>query len=123
MAWIGLRLMLEESEVLSENVRSAGGLGMTAFAGSSASSSTSLEQPGVNDAGLGNLLLRFLAPIYHMDTTILDPTMLGDPFSREREFVKMRHRVKVLSQLSPITRFQKRFYRACCWSWESIMAT
>ena len=115
LAWIGLVLMLEDDEVLSENVRSQGG------AGAGAGVSSSASRPVV-DAGLGNLLLRFLSPMYHLETTVLDPSMIGEPFSREREFVKMRHKAKCLSTCSPISQFQKRFFRMCQWSWKSALA-
>eukprot|EP00434_Breviolum_minutum_P006415 symbB.v1.2.005662.t1/scaffold327.1/size259883/15 len=109
MAWLGLRIMLEDDEILSENVKSP-------------SSTSSSDPSGVVDAGLGNLLLRFLAPLYHMETTLLDPSMIGDPFSRQREFVKMRHKAKCLCELSPMSRFNKRFFRVCQWSWKSHSA-
>ena len=110
MAWLGLRIMLEDDEVLSENVKSP------------SSTSTSSGDSSVVDAGLGNLLLRFLSPLYHMETTVLDPSMIGDPFSRQREFVKMRHKVKCVCQLSPMSAFNKRFFRLCQWSWKSYLA-
>ena len=109
LAWVGLRLALQDDEVLSENVTSPGG-----------SASTSDGKP-VADAGLGSLLLRFLSPLYFMETTILDPALIGEPFSRQREFVKMRHREKCLQQVSPISRFQKRFFKVCEWSWKSAV--
>ncbi|CAE7573803.1 unnamed protein product [Symbiodinium sp. CCMP2592] len=119
LAWVGLRLMLEDAEIISENVKTPGGAGLSSFA---RDGGQPVPSAAVTDAGLGNLLLRFLSPMYHLETTILDPSMLGDPFSREREFVKMYHKVKVLSRLSPISRFQKRFYRICAWSWKSFLA-
>ena len=122
LAWLGLRLVLEDAEVISEHVRTIGSAGLSAFASSAADEVPEGAASGVTDAGIGNLLLRFLSPMYFLETTILDPSMLGDPFSREREFVKMYHKGKVLSRLSPISRFQKRFYRACNWSWKSFLA-
>ena len=65
-----------------------------------------------------HLLHRFLGVIYHVDITKLDPLLLGEPYSREREFIRLRHKVKVLMELSPVSEFQKRFYRACSWSWK-----
>ena len=121
LAWIGLRLMLEDTEIVSENVKTVGAAGLGSFVASAARADNEGDENPVMDAGLGNLFLRFLAPMYHLETTVLDPSMIGDPFSRDREFVKMYHKVKVLSRLSPISRFQKRFYRACAWSWQSLL--
>ena len=108
LAWIGLRVALEDFEVLSENVKSSG-----------ACISASDEPQHVQDAGLGNLLLRFLSPYYFMETILLNPGLIGDPFSRDREFVKMVHKRKALSVVSPMSRFCKRFFRMCQWSWKS----
>eukprot|EP00435_Cladocopium_sp_Y103_P029761 s1306_g7.t1 len=110
LAWVGLRVMIEDDEVVSENVQSPG---------SNAPGDDAIDQ-GVVNAGLGSLLLRFLAPMYFMETTMLDPSMIGEPFSRQREFVKMRHKGKCIAQCSPVSRFQKRFFRACQWSWKSV---
>lgn len=37
--------------------------------------------------------------------------------ARERQFISMKHRVKVLTEVSPLSQFNKRFYRACSWHW------
>eukprot|EP00435_Cladocopium_sp_Y103_P053912 s125_g17.t1 len=110
LAWIGLRVHLADTEVLSENVKSQG----------SGGGPTSQEEPRpVQECGLGSLLLRFLGPYYYMETIMLSPLMLGDPFNREREFVKMVHKEKAAAVVSPMSRFCKRFFRMCQWSWKS----
>ena len=116
LAWIGLRLELQEPEIISENVRSAGAASLTSFAADCDSADASV----VPDSGLGHLLIRFLGDLYWLERTVLDPCMLGFPFSREREFIKGYHKVKCLPHISPLSRFQKRFYRACAWSWNEV---
>lgn len=114
LAWLGLRIALGDCEILSENVKSQG-------SGSGPTSAISNDQPrAVNDCGLGSLLLRFLGPFYYMETIMLSPLMLGDPFNREREFVKMIHKEKATEVVSPLSRFCKRFFRICQWSWKSF---
>lgn len=117
LAWLGMRLTLQEPIIVSENVKTTGP--------GSATLATIARHDGmkglpVQDAGLGNLVIRFLDAHYWMETTILDPALLGFPFSREREFIVMRRKVKCLPMLSPKARFQKRFFRACAWSWKEI---
>lgn len=113
LAWLGLRIALEDTEILSENVKSGGGSG-------SLTATVSDSQPReVQDCGLGSLLLRFLGSQYHMETIMLSPLMIGDPINREREFVKMVHKQKAVEVISPLSRFCKRFFRMCQWSWKS----
>ena len=126
LAWLGHILLLEHDEILSENVKQAGssGLGSASVKAKATAAGDYDEAEGpsrVVDAGLGSLFLRFLSPIYEMETTVLDPSMLGDPFSREREFVKMIHKGKRLTQSSPLSRFQRRFFKACSWGWKSAL--
>lgn len=111
LAWVGMRVSLEDAEILSENVKSIGS-SVTTLAESS-------KPREVNDVGLGNLFLRLLGPLYHMETIVLSPYMIGDPFNRDREFVKMVHKQKVTMVVSPLSRFCKRFFRICQWSWKS----
>ena len=116
LAWIGLRVELQEPIIVSENVKTTGGPTFAHVA------KLDGDKPlSVHDAGLGNLIIRFLAEYYWMEATILDPSFLGFPFSREREFIIMRHKVKCLPQISPLSRFQRRFFRACSWSWKDIL--
>ena len=99
LAWIALRLELQEPVVLSENVKTTGQRGI--------SRALDVSDNGVVcDAGLGNLLLRFLSPIYHMECVILDPTFYGYPMSREREFILMIHKQKVIGQNVKLSEFQ-----------------
>lgn len=109
LAWIGLRIELQEPEVLSENVRTVGQAGLSstsAMTSPQRAPAQEHEQGTVCDAGLGNLFLRFLAPYYEMEAVVLDPTLFGFPFSREREFIKMTHRVKTQGQAVTLTEFQ-----------------
>ena len=107
-------LLLENTEITSENV-------LTPGSGSSSSTAavTSDEPAEVMDCGLGSLLLRLLGPLYHMEKVVLSPYMVGDPFNREREFIKMVHKKKAAAVISPLSRFCKRFFRMCQWSWKS----
>lgn len=38
--------------------------------------------------------------------------------ARERQFISLKHRVKILSEVSPLSSFCKRFYRACAFTWK-----
>ena len=102
--------------MISENVRSASSGGLSSVA------SWSDDSPLIHlqDTGLGSIIKRFLEPLYFLDVTVMDPTFIGCPFSREREFIVMRHRVKCLASISPVSRFQRRFYRACAWNWRQV---
>lgn len=37
--------------------------------------------------------------------------------ARERQLISLKHRVKVLKEVSPLSQFKKRFYSACWWHW------
>lgn len=37
--------------------------------------------------------------------------------ARERQLISLKHRVKVLTEVSPLSQFKKRFYSACWWHW------
>ena len=87
-----MRVELQESDVLQENVT-----------GSDIS-----------------LLKRFLSHLYFIDVWVGDPIFFGWPFARERQFVRLRHRTKVLAELSPMSRFVKRFWRAISFEWEQV---
>lgn len=89
LAWVGMRLLLQEPEVVQENVK--------AFDTS--------------------LIARFLGHLYFIDSVILDPTEFGWASARERKWTKCRHRAKILSEISPLSRFVLRFHRACKMSW------
>ena len=92
MAWIALRLALQEPSITQENVL---------------------------DFDV-KLLSRFLGHLYHISVLIADPTEYGWPCGRTRQFVVMHHKAKILSELSPITRFAKLFHRACNVSWKEL---
>ena len=116
LAWLGLRVAVEDTEVLSENVLTQ----VHGHASSSRAAALTSDEPcAVPDAGLGNLLIRLLSPMYHMEKVALSPYMIGAPFNREREFVKMVHKKKAAGVVSPLSRFCKRFFRCCQWSWRS----
>ena len=65
------------------------------------------------------LLKRFCKDKYFIDIQELDPVFLGVPFARNRSFIRMRHKCKILSQVSPLSQFVKRFQRAVDFSWKS----
>lgn len=92
LSWIAMRVELQEADILQENV-----------AGSDIS-----------------LLKRFLGHLYHIDIWVGDPIFFGWPFARECQFVRLRHRTKVLAELSPMSRFVKRFWRAISFQWEQV---
>eukprot|EP00435_Cladocopium_sp_Y103_P015431 s3436_g3.t1 len=94
LAWIGLRLSLQEADVTAENVETQ---------------------------ALLSIISRFLLGLYHIDQYVGCPTEFGWPVARSRQFLRLRHRVKVLEQLSPITRFAKRFWRAVEFEWAAMM--
>lgn len=91
LAWVGLRLLMQEAEIVQENVK--------AFDES--------------------LIGRFLSHLYFIDCVVLDPTQFGWASARERKWTKLRHRGKIVGQVSPLARFSMRFYRACKMSWKS----
>lgn len=84
--------MLQEPEVIQENVE---GCSLDVFA-------------------------RFL-PLYHIDRHVDEPCNYGWPVARPRQYLKMRHKVKILDQISPVSTFCKRFWRAVSFSWHEIM--
>lgn len=89
LAWVGLRLMLNEIVILHENVSS-----------------------------FPVWFLRyFLVDVYWLESTILHPWLHGWAVRRERRYTVMRHRVFSLAEISPLSRFLKHFDRVCKWSW------
>ena len=89
LAWIALRLLLQEHWVTQENV------------------------PGF-DVGILN---DFLGNVYHIDVAVQDSFDLGWASNRTRQWVVMRHKVKVLSTISPLSNFLVRFQRVCEFTW------
>lgn len=89
LAWCGLRLLLQEAEIVQENVK----------------------------AFPVTLLSRFLGHLYHIGSVIMDPTEFGWPIARERRWTKLLHKQKALESISPLASFMKRFYHVCKMSW------
>ena len=59
--------------------------------------------------------------IYYIDKDFhLDPPSLGYPFARPRAYIRCRHKVKVLAEISPLNSFAKRFHRAVNFAWKDI---
>lgn len=56
-----------------------------------------------------------------MEKVVLSPYMIGAPIHRDREFVKLVHKQKAAGVVSPLSRFCKRFFRLCQWSWKSVI--
>eukprot|EP00438_Fugacium_kawagutii_P029202 Skav229537 [mRNA] locus=scaffold568:49055:58809:- [translate_table: standard] len=94
LAWVGLRICLQEPDITQENVESHASK---------------------------DVIARFLGPMYWIDQYIGDPTHFGWPVARSRQFLRLRHRVKVLEQLSPLTNFAKRFWRAVDFQWTEML--
>ena len=89
LAWLALRLLLQEQWVTQENV------------------------PGF-DVGILN---DYLGEVYHIDVAVQDCFDLGWASCRSRQWVVMRHKVKVLSTISPLSNFLLRFQRVCEFTW------
>lgn len=89
LAWIGLRRELQEPDVTQENV-------------------VSFPVSMINN---------LLGDLYHVDTVTLDSTNFGLPCARERQYIRLRHKHKILAELSPVTTFAKRFFRAVKFHW------
>ena len=89
LCWFGLRRVLQESDITQENV---------------------LDFPL-------SLARELLDDLYIIEPVRIDPTMLGAPTARPRQFLRMRHKVKILAEISPIAEFSKRFYRAVSFHW------
>ncbi len=89
LAWIGLRRELQEADITQENV---------------------ISFPI-------SLINNLLGDLYHCDAITLDSTNFGLPCARERQYIRLRHKHKILSELSPINMFAKRFFRAVKFHW------
>ena len=83
LAWISMRLMLQESVVIQENV--------VQFC--------------------TELLVRLLGHLYHFRVVERSPSQLGWPVTRNRLWTVMRHRYKTGSFKMPLTIFAKLFYK------------
>lgn len=93
LAFMALRLLLEEPIVVQENV--------VQFA------------PG--------LLKDFLFSMYFLDVADEDSWNFGVPSHRNRRWIVMRHRCKTLQAISPLSDFMKRFYRICNITWKAFL--
>ena len=89
LCWFAHRRILQEGDVTQENV---------------------LDFPL-------SLARELLEDLYIIEAVRIEPTMLGAPTARPRQFLRMRHRVKVLAEISPIAEFSKRFFRAVSFHW------
>ena len=92
LVWVALRLLCQEPDLTVENVKSF--------------------PP--------DFLQRFLNHLYHLDVLVVDAVQYGVPVARERKYLRFRHRVKVLSEISPVSNFNRRFLRACNFSWSQF---
>ena len=45
------------------------------------------------------------------------------PCARVRKYHRLRHKQSLLSQISPLARFHKRFFRMIEWSWKELLCT
>lgn len=93
LAWVGLRITLQEADVTQENVEGCA----------------------------TDIFSRFLGPMYWIDVYVADPTHFGWPVARNRQYLRMRHKTKILSEISPISNFAKRFWRAVEFSWSDML--
>ena len=91
LAWVGLRLLLQDCIVLFENV-----------------------------PGLLPLIVEFLSQTYFVDPaedmSPMTPSAFGWAITRPREYYVLRHRQKAVPLVSPLSRFTRRFHAACRWS-------
>ena len=90
LAWCALRRSVQEPDVTQENVKGC--------------------PP--------ELFKEYLFDLYYMDVLDLDAVQFGWACGRQRQFIRFRHRAKILAEISPCARFVKRFYRACAYSWK-----
>lgn len=90
LCWVALRLLLAEPDVTQENVTRCP----------------------------VDLFARFMQKDYYIDVTKMDSVQFGIAAARERQFIRFRHRAKIQSELSPLSMFMKRFFRAVEYSWK-----
>ena len=92
LAWMGLRRQLQEADIVQENV--------TSFPVS--------------------VLNHYLGDLYFIDHMKMGPEEFGWAILRDRQFVKLRHRVKIIAEISPMSRFVRRFHRLCAFTWKDF---
>lgn len=78
-----------------------------------------ITSENVEDEILLTMLSRFCKHLYWIDLETLDPVLYGYPFARRRSMIRLRHRVKLLPQISPVSNFNKLFHRACDFEWKA----
>ena len=93
LVWIGMRLKLQESVIIQENV--------VAF-----------------DTGF---MAGFLGSLYYLDVAVENSLDFGFPVRRERKWTIMRHKVKTLSQRHPLNVFTRMFYRVARCNWNAFL--
>lgn len=93
LAWFALRRSLQEPDICQENVP---------------------------DFPVG-LAQSLLGDLYWIDVIKLNPGVYGTPTARPRQFIRMRHRVKILSEMSPVSRFALRFQRITNFHWSECL--
>ena len=64
-----------------------------------------------------DLISTFLGDAYYVDAVVLDALDVGWPSKRERKWTVCRHKQKILSELSPLNQFVRRFMRICQTTW------
>ena len=95
MAWLGLRMLLQEPDVTQENV-----VGFP---------------PDVIDQAVSSL--------YYMEVCELDAVQFGCACARRRQFIRLRHKEKILAEISPLSRFSARFFRAVKYHWSEQLVS
>ena len=91
LAFLGMRIDLQEPEVIIENV---------------------IRFPA-------SIISEFLGPLYHIDMASIAPTEVGFPCDRDRAFFVLRHRVKTLSARNLLNVFVRILNRNCRTDWEA----
>ena len=95
LCWCALRRTLQESDITQENVES--------------------------------FPIRFIADLledmYHLTAITLDASNFGTPCNRRRQFIRLRHRSKILAEISPLADFCKRFFRMAAFHWKECFGS
>ena len=92
IAWAGLRVHVQESKLVIENV-----------------------------AGILDRIMTLIGFMYYCDDhALLNPSTSCIPYSRPREFYVCRHRKLNFWTGTPLSRFQRRFVESCVGTWRSM---
>ena len=89
MAWLALRMTLQEPDITQENV-----VGFP---------------PHVIEQAVSSL--------YYIEVCDLDAVQFGCACARKRQFIRLRHKQKIVALISPLSRFAVRFHRAVNFHW------